>query len=120
LTKTEYFNTGCVFLRCKIQINIKQNLVEKYAEELQIFENIFFEIFFLDRARPDPLILGWAGHVNRNQQWRTLYCSREQWRLFDAGEQKEDGGGEGRGKADPVAALPVEMLVLLLIRMAVP
>jgi len=40
------------FYDVKIQINIKQNLVEKYAGELQIFENIFFEFFFWDRARP--------------------------------------------------------------------
>jgi hypothetical protein len=30
------------FYDAKIQTNIKQNLVKKYAEELQIFENIFF------------------------------------------------------------------------------
>jgi hypothetical protein len=40
------------FYDVKIQINIKQNLIEKYAGELQIFENIFFEFFFWDRARP--------------------------------------------------------------------
>jgi hypothetical protein len=34
------------FYDVKIQINIKQNLVEKYAEELQIFENIFLKFFF--------------------------------------------------------------------------
>ena len=34
------------FYDVKIQTNIKQNLVEKYVEELQIFKNIFFENFF--------------------------------------------------------------------------
>jgi hypothetical protein len=31
------------FYDVKMQINIKQNLVEKYAEELQIFKNIFLK-----------------------------------------------------------------------------
>ena len=66
------------FYDVKIQINIKQNLVEKYAGELQIFENNFFEFFFgtgLDRARPNPLILDWAGLVRPSEQWSTLHCS---------------------------------------------
>jgi hypothetical protein len=37
LTKTGHFNTGIVFFWYKIQTNIKQNLVEKYTEQLQFF-----------------------------------------------------------------------------------
>jgi len=35
---------------------------------------------------------------------------------LDAGEQEEEGGGEGRGKADPATAL----LILLPNKVAVP
>jgi hypothetical protein len=45
------------FYEIKIQINIKQNLVEKYTEELQ-FQNIFFLIFsffFFFWAKPSYL-----------------------------------------------------------------
>jgi hypothetical protein len=46
------------FYDIKIQINIKQNLVEKYTKELQFqnkkfFFNIFFSFSFLG---PDPAI----------------------------------------------------------------
>ena len=34
------------FYDVKIQTNIKQNLVKKYAEESQIFENIILNFFF--------------------------------------------------------------------------
>jgi hypothetical protein len=46
----------------KIQTNIKQNSVEKYAGKSQIFSKIFFKYFF-DWARPGPLILSY-------EQWR--------------------------------------------------
>ena len=46
------------FYDVKIQTTIKQNLVEEYAEESQIFKNIYFFELFLDRAGPGPLILG--------------------------------------------------------------
>jgi len=47
------------FYDVKIQTNIKQNLVEKYVEELQIFKNIFFENFFWTGL--DPAHSFWAG-----------------------------------------------------------
>jgi hypothetical protein len=51
--KIGYFNTRFVFLWCKIQTNIKQNLVEEYVEESQIFKDIFFCFFWIgpDTAR---------------------------------------------------------------------
>jgi hypothetical protein len=40
-TKAGYFNTGFVFLRRKIQTNIKQTLVEKYTEKITNFQKHF-------------------------------------------------------------------------------
>jgi hypothetical protein len=60
------------FYDVKIQINIKQNLVKKYAEELQIFENIFFNFYFWTGL--DPAHSFWTG-PDKSEQWSTLHCS---------------------------------------------
>jgi hypothetical protein len=45
------------FYGMKIETNIKQNSVEKYAGKSQIFPKIFFKYFF-DWARPGPVNSG--------------------------------------------------------------
>ena len=45
LVKTRYFNTEFVFYNVNIQLDIMQNLVEKYLSKPQIFTWIFFWIF---------------------------------------------------------------------------
>jgi hypothetical protein len=44
LMKTRYFNTGFVFLRCKIQTDIKQNRVENTRKNYN-FSKAFLRIF---------------------------------------------------------------------------
>jgi hypothetical protein len=56
LMKTRYFNTEFVFYDIKIEINIKQNLVEKYTKELQFQNKNFFLIFSFPFLGPDPAI----------------------------------------------------------------
>jgi hypothetical protein len=46
------------FYDVKIQTNIKQNLVEKYAEESGIFKNIFFFEFFFGPGWTRPTHFG--------------------------------------------------------------
>ena len=49
------------FYDVKIQTNIKQNLVEKYVEESQIFKNIFLKfVFGPGWTRPTHFGLGWT------------------------------------------------------------
>jgi len=70
------------FYDVKIQTNIKQNLVKKYAEESQIFKNIF-ELFFWTGL--DPAHSFWtgpdlSGPVNSGAL-STVPMLREQWRV---------------------------------------
>jgi len=67
------------FYYVKIQINFKQNLVEKYAEELQIFKNIFFG------TRPTHFGLG---RTMNSGALSTVHA--EQWRQCSE-EEEEDG-----------------------------
>jgi len=53
----------------KIQTNIKQNSVEKYAGKSQIFINIFLNFFY--GVGSGPIILGWGGAVQLSKQWRS-------------------------------------------------
>jgi hypothetical protein len=87
-TKTHFFSKfwrkpgilipNLYFYDVKIQINIKQNLVEEYAEESQIFENIFFWIFF-GPGRTQPTHFGLGQTVNSgalstvHNYYNTLY-----------------------------------------------
>jgi hypothetical protein len=48
LTKTEYFNTGFVFLRHKIQIDIKQKRHKSKGGEITNIEKIYIFYFFLN------------------------------------------------------------------------
>jgi hypothetical protein len=50
--KTGYFNTRFVFLRYKVQANIKQNFITKYTGKSWIFPKIFFLKIF--ETGPDP------------------------------------------------------------------
>ena len=80
------------FYDVKIQTNIKQNLVEKYAEESGIFKNIFFfEIFFWTGL--DPTHSFWAGPdksspVNSGAL-STVHMQHEQW--IATGEEAREG-----------------------------
>jgi len=64
LMKTEYFNTWFVFLRRKIQTDIKQNLVKKYTKKLQFFKSIFEKKNFFE--------LGWVEFACPCKQWVSL------------------------------------------------
>jgi len=86
----------------KIQTNIKQNLVEKYARKSQIFEKNLK--FVLDLAKPSSVILGWASVV-RPRKWKAnsgewIHCSfcitvEVTWL-----EEEEEEEEKGRGPAD--------------------
>ena len=70
MTQTRYFNIRFVFLRHKIQTDIKQKKkVEKITEKLQFFFKKNFEKFFLKWVEPGPNILGWAGSAGPCKQW---------------------------------------------------
>jgi hypothetical protein len=79
------------FYDVKIQTNIKQNLVKKYAEELQIFKNIF-ELFFFGPGWTRPTHFGLSGPVNSGAL-STVPMLREQWRWCS--EEEEGRGAEG-------------------------
>jgi hypothetical protein len=69
----------------KIQTNIKQNLVKKYARKLQFFQKNFFNFFFffeLGRTRP-----------NHFDSRGSLHCKI----VENKDEEEERGGG---GEAD--------------------
>ena len=83
----------------KIQANIKQNSVEKYAIKSQIFENIFVLNFFL--TEPDPAQSFWAGPdlSDPGSSGAALHCSlAEQWRW--GAKEEEEERREGQGKID--------------------
>jgi len=99
LTKTGYFNTGFVFLRCKILLDINQNNIKTTRKNYKTLKQIFL-IFFLEMERIRPKYMGWAepGPTTRARLRvnSALHCShaREQWRCCrnEAGERKR---GEG-------------------------
>jgi len=86
LMKTEYFNTWFVFLRHKIQTDIKQNLVEKYTKKLQFFKSIFEKKTFLNWVGP-----GLPAHVNSG----SLYCSYATWTVARPEEEEDREREEG-------------------------
>jgi len=79
LKKTEYFNTGFVFLRHKIQTDIKQKKESrKIHGKITIFQKYFWEKVFW--TGPDPTQTFWVGlglpaHVNSG----SLHCSHASW-----------------------------------------
>jgi hypothetical protein len=77
------------FYDVKIQTNIKQNLVKKYAEELQIFKNIFLKFFF------GP---GWTQptHFGPVNSGALSTVHTEQWRQCSEEEEEEKEEEEGR------------------------
>jgi len=76
----------------KIQTNIKQNSVEKYAGKSQIFINIFLNFFY--GVGSGPIILGWGGAVQLSKQWRSppLFTQNS-----GGGNWRRRSGEEGRG-----------------------
>jgi len=95
LKKTFWRKTGILipdlyFYDIKIQTNIKQNLVKKYAEKSQIFL-IFFLFFFLDWAGPGPLILGWIPLLH--EQWMWIIIHARYSRIAGEKKKKKKGGG---------------------------
>ena len=88
LTKTRYFNTGFLFLWCKIQTDIKQKKVEKYMEKLN-FSKAFLRFFFW--LGPDPTQTFWVrpdlpAHVNSV----SLHYSHATWTVARPEEEEEE------------------------------
>jgi hypothetical protein len=83
LTKIEYFNTGFVFLRHKIQTDIKQKKKKhksKGGELINIEKKILLIVFEMGRTRPKcmgwakPSPTTWAG-LNPARVNSALHCS---------------------------------------------
>ena len=79
LTKTMYFNTGFLFLRCKIHTDIKQKKTKIKTCGNHKYWKIFFSLIFFKWAGPTrPNNMGWAQPV-----WTvlfTVHMLHEQWR----------------------------------------
>jgi len=103
LMKTEYFNTEFVFLRHKIQTDIKQKKSRNIHGKITIFQKYFWEICFW--TGPDPALTFWVGpglptHVNSG----SLYYSHTTWTVARPEEDDEEEEEEEREREE---GLPV-------------
>jgi hypothetical protein len=91
------------FYGLKIQINIKQNLEEKYTKILQFFKKRNFQnLFFFGLGRTRPVILGRdrIGVALPSKQWRCcplFTCNVNSGGHEAEGEEGGGGGETGRG-----------------------
>ena len=54
MTKTGYFNTGFIFLRCKILPDINQNDIKTAQKNYKNTEANIFDFFLFEWAEPGP------------------------------------------------------------------
>jgi hypothetical protein len=85
--KTGYFNTGFVFLRCKILHDINQNDKKKLRGKIVKIQKQVYLNFFNGLVKPKNM--GWAEPGPTT--WAGLALPAR-----DAEEEEEGGGGEGR------------------------